>query len=196
VRVDRPLGVLAAGGEAVGHREQRHLDLHRRGSLEVAVDGAPVERALVDEEAEHEVVAGHGLEEAAEALARAESAADRAHHLLAEPIVAHEGHAAVLAHVVGGGLSDVVEKSAETERLTARELVPERLVERLAKLRAGLALELDQPLQHLERVPVDVEVVVVALLHVVQVRELRKNRPDQAEPVGQRKRLDRSRRHE
>ena len=105
-----------------------------RRSLEVAVDGAPVERALVDQEAEHEVVAGHGLEEAAQALARPEPAADRAHHLLAEPVVPHEGHAAVLANVVGGGLADVVEQRAESERLAARELVRERLVQHLAQL--------------------------------------------------------------
>ena len=48
---------LPAGGEPVGARQERHLDLHGRGALEVAVDRAPVERALVHEEAEHEVVA-------------------------------------------------------------------------------------------------------------------------------------------
>ena len=114
---------LAAGGEPVRARQQRHLHLHRRGPLQVAVDAAAVERALVDEEAEHEVVAGHALEEAAEALARAQAAADVAHHLLAQPVVAHEGHAAVVAHVVRGGLADVVQERAEAQRLAARELV-------------------------------------------------------------------------
>ena len=132
------------------------------------------------------MVAGHALEEAAEALARPEPAADLAHHLLAKPVVAHEGHAAVLAHVVGGGLADVVQERAEAKRLPAGELVRERLVQHLAQLAARLALELDQPLEHLERVPVDVEVVVVALLHVVKVGELGKDRAHEAEPVRER----------
>ena len=110
--------------------------------------------------------------------------------------MAHEGHAAVLAHVVGGGLADVVEKRAEAERLAARELVRERLVQHLAQLAGGLALELDQPLQHLERVPVDVEVVVVALLHVVEVGELGKHRSHQAEPVRECEPLHRSWSHQ
>ena len=108
-----------------------------------------------------------------------------AHHLLPQPVVAHEGHAAVLAHVVGGGLADVVQERAEAERLAAGELVGERLVQHLAQLAGGLALELDQPLEHLDRVAVDVEVVVVALLHLVQVGELGEHRAQQAEPVGE-----------
>ena len=110
--------------------------------------------------------------------------------------MAHEGHAAVLAHVVGCGLADVVEESAEAERLPARELVRERFVQHLAQLTAGLALELDQPLQHLDRVAIDVEVVVVALVHVVQVGELGQDGAHQAEPVREREPLQRCRRHE
>ena len=188
--VDRALRVLAARGEPVGAGQERHLDLDRRGPLQVAVDRAAVERALVHEEAEHEVVAGHPLEEAAEPLARPEPAADLPHHLLAEAVVAHEGHAAVVADVVGGRLPDVVEERSEAERLAARELVGERLVEHLAQLALGLGLDLDQALQHLERVPVDVLVVVVALLDVVQVGELGQHRVQEAEAVGEVEALD------
>jgi hypothetical protein len=54
--------------------------------------------------------------------------------------------------------------------------VGERLVEHLAQLPFGLGLDLDQALEHLERVPVDVRVVEVALLDVVQARELWQHR--------------------
>ena len=57
-----------------------------------------------------------------------------AHHLLAEPVVADEGHAAVRAHVARRGLADVVQERAEAERLAACELVGERLGEQLAQL--------------------------------------------------------------
>ena len=40
--------------------------------FEVAVDGAPVERPLVHQEAEHEVVAGERTEEAGQLRARAQ----------------------------------------------------------------------------------------------------------------------------
>ena len=52
------------------------------------------------------------------------------------------------------------------------------------------ALELDQPAQHLQRVVVDVEMVVVALLHAVQRRQLGQHRGEQSEPVGQRQAVE------
>ena len=137
------------------------------------------------EEAEHEVMACDALEEAAEPFAGAQAAAYLAHHLLAEPVVPHEGHATVLAHVVGGGLADVVQERAEAERLPACELVGERLVEDLAQLALDLPLQLDQALQHLERVPVDVLVVVVALLDVVELGQLWEHRVEQPEAIGE-----------
>ena len=113
-------------------RQQRHLHLHRRRSLEVAVDGAPVERALVDQEAEHQVVAGRRAPRKRQRRSLVRSRRQMlAHHLLAEPVVAHERHATVLAHAVGGGLADVVEECAEAQRLPASQLVRERLVQHL-----------------------------------------------------------------
>jgi hypothetical protein len=104
--------------------------------------------------------------------------------------VAHERDPAVLADVVGRRLADVVKERAEAERLPARELVRQRLVEDPTELAGGLCLELDQPLEHLERVAVDVRVVEVALVHVVEVRQLRQNRGQEAEAVRQREALD------
>ena len=194
VRVDGALRVPAARGEPVGARQERHLDLDGRGAREVAVDRAAVERPLVHEEAEHQVMPGHGREEAAEPLARAQAPAHLTHHLLTQPVVPQEGHAPVIAHVVRGRLADVVEQRTEAERLAARELVRQRLVEHLAQVAGGLRLQLDQPLEHLERVPVDVLVVVVALLDVVEVGELGQDRVEEAEPVGQREARDGARR--
>ena len=99
----------------------------------------------MDEEAEHEVVAGEPVEEAAEALARAQAAAELAHHLLAEPSWPDEGHAAVRAHAARGRLADVVQQRAEAERLAARELVRQRLREHRAQPRRQLAEHRLQP---------------------------------------------------
>ena len=71
----------------------------------------------MDQEAEHEVGAGEPLEEAAEALARAQAAAELAHHALAELVVADERHPAVRAHAARGRLAHVVEERAEPDRL-------------------------------------------------------------------------------
>ena len=51
-------------------------------------------------------------------------------------------------------------------------------------------LQLDQPLEHLERVPVHVLVVEVALLDLVEVGQLGQHGPHQAEPVGEREARD------
>ena len=124
------LGLAAPGGQPVGAGEQRHLHLHRLGALEVAVDLAAVERALVDEEAEHEVVAGQGARRSAPG-ARSCAGAGRASRTisLAQAVVAHEGDAPVGADLARGGLADVVQQRAEAQRLAARELVGERLAE-------------------------------------------------------------------
>src|SRR5215211_2114006 len=63
---DGGLGVLAARGQAVRAREKRDLDLHRGRAVEVAVDHLARQRARVDQEAEHQVMAGEPLEEAAQ----------------------------------------------------------------------------------------------------------------------------------
>jgi pimeloyl-ACP methyl ester carboxylesterase len=58
VRGDRRAGVVAPRGQAVGHRQQRHVGGQRVGGHEVAVDRPAREGALVDEEAQVQVVAG------------------------------------------------------------------------------------------------------------------------------------------
>src|SRR3954451_14045251 len=76
VQLDRLLRVLATRREAVGAAQDRHLDLDRRAGAQVAVDRGPVERPLVHEEAEHEVVARDRAEELAQPLARTQAPAD------------------------------------------------------------------------------------------------------------------------
>ena len=103
-----------------------------------------------------------------------------AHHLLAEPVVAHERHAPVLAQRracpacrcrAGARRSAApvrgVSSSASGSSSTARRRGP--------VAESPQRLQLDQPLQHLDRVAVDVEVVEVALLHVVQLGDLRQH---------------------
>ena len=53
---DRGLGVVAARRQAVGDAQQRDVDLHRLAGLQVAVDLPPVQRPLVHEEPEPQVV--------------------------------------------------------------------------------------------------------------------------------------------
>src|SRR5947209_5457761 len=58
VRFDRRLRALAARGQAVGHREQRDIDLDGLTRAQVLIDRAPRERLRsVDEEAEPQVMA-------------------------------------------------------------------------------------------------------------------------------------------
>ena len=145
------------------------------------------------EEAEHEVVASEPADEAGEALAGAQPAAQLADHLLADGVVAHEGDAAAGEHVARGRLADVVQQRAEAQRLGAGELVAERLGQDPLDARGLLGaeqlrqplLQLDLPGQHLERVVVDVEVVVVALLDPVEGGQLGQDRLEHAEAVGQ-----------
>ena len=108
-------------------------------------------------------------------------------------VVADERHPAVRAHSARGRLAHVVEERAEPDRLPARELVRQRLRQHRAqhgrKLPEHLLqpfLELDLVRQHLDRVAVHVLVVIAALLHVVEVVELREHRSQQPQPVGQR----------
>ena len=90
-------------------------------------------------------------------------------------------------------LPDVVQQRAEAQRLGAGELVAERPGQHpldarglpgAEHLRQAL-LQLDLPGQHLERVVVDVEVVVVALLDPVEGGQLGQDRLEHAEAVGQ-----------
>ena len=189
---DRGVGVAAPGSQAIGAREQRHLHLHRARPREVAVDRLPGERPLVHEKSERKVGAGHALEEAAQPLAGAQPPAEGGHHLLAQRVVADERDATAVEHAARGGLAHVVQERAEAQGLTAREVVRQRLgkhgLESRSKVSEELvqpALQLDLPGEHLQRVPVHVQVVVAALLHAVQVGHLGKHRAQEPEPVGE-----------
>ena len=88
------------------------------------------------------------------------------------------------AHAARGGLAHVVEQRAEAQRLAARRARPPaaRRAPRAARGASSPntllepALELDLAREHLERVAVDVEVVVAALLHAVEVVQLGQHR--------------------
>ena len=116
-----------AGGEPVGAREQRDLDLDRRGGVEVAVDGAPVERTLVDEEAEHEVVAGQpATKRLSRSLVRSRRQISRT---ICSPssVVPDEGDPPVGAHPRVAGLPTSC-RSAPKRSASRGELVGQRLV--------------------------------------------------------------------
>ena len=133
-------------------------------------------------------MAGQRREEAGKARAGAQAAADITHHGLPHAVVAHEGDAAVGAYGPGGRLADVVQQRAEAQRAQAGELVREGGLEQGGQARIELiqaALELDLALEDLHRVPVDVEMVVLALLHLVELGQLGEHRAHEPEAVGQ-----------
>ena len=85
-----------------------------------------------------------------------------------------------------------MEERGEAKRLRAGELVGERLGEgrghprrELPERRLGIALDLERLAEHVDRVPVHVEVVVRALLHPAEVLQLRENGRDKAQPLGE-----------
>ena len=82
----------------------------------------------------------------------------------------------------GLGLAGVVDERSEAQRTAPGQLVGKRLGEQLAHSRRVLAgesvevaLDLEQLPQHLDRVAVDVEVVVGALLDTAQRFQLRED---------------------
>ena len=89
VRGDRGVG-LACRAWPAGRRRTSSVTSTSTGvvRVEVAVDRRAAQRALVHEEAEHEVWRVSRLEEAAQALARAQPPAERRDHLLAARVVA------------------------------------------------------------------------------------------------------------
>ena len=97
-------------------------------------------------------------------------------------------------------LGDVVQQGAEAQRAAAGQLVGQRLGQQRAHRRGqrlvaergrGIALEVDAGLQDLERVPVDVAVVVGVLLDAAQRRQLGQDGGDELELVHQREPADR-----
>ncbi len=116
----------APGGEPVGRAEQGDVGGDGLGGAEVLIDGAARQRALIDQEAEAQVVQGQPLKVGAEGVACSKPAADPGDDLGSRAVVADEGDVAgPLAS--RRRLAEVVEERAEAQRIGARELVGERL---------------------------------------------------------------------
>ena len=161
---------------------------------------------LVDEEPQAQVVAHERRHVRAQPLARAQPPEHRARQLRPAGIVSDEGHTSVLgADRTREGLGRVVQQRAPAQRLSAGQLVRERLGEQslhggtaLADARLQLAHpvprtggQLDRPVEHLERVSVHVEVVEAVLLDPAQRLQLRaapprspQARPSSPDPGG------------
>ena len=191
MRGDRGLGVAPARGEAVGDREDRDVGRVGVGRGQVAPDPAPRQRALVDEEAEPQVVERERGDVVGDALGGAQAAHDVAGELGALGVVADERHAAVGAEVARGGLGRVVEQRGEAHRVAAGEVVAERLGQQRAHGAGVLAerlrvrLQRGHRLEHLERVAVDVAVVEDVLLDAAQRRQLGQHDRVDPEVLGQ-----------
>ena len=87
---DRLLRLAPARGQPVGDRKQRDVDLDGLGRAQVAIQGAPRQRPLVDEEAQAQVVARQRGDVGLELLARAQAGEDRARQVGARAVVADE----------------------------------------------------------------------------------------------------------
>ena len=114
-----------------------------------------------------------------QALARPQARQDRARHVCSGAVVADERHPAGIRHLPRGGLGDVVKQRPKTQRLPASELVRERLAQEpahrprlLAEHGGRLLLQLDHARQHRKRVLVDVQMVVGALLDLMERAQL------------------------
>ena len=102
--------------QPVGDRQQRDVDLDRLGGAQVAIQRAPRQRPLVDEEAEAQVVARERGDVRLQALAGAQAGEHVARELGAGAVVAEERRRAVVAVAERDGLGDVVQQRAEAQR--------------------------------------------------------------------------------
>ena len=208
MRVDRLPRAVAARRQAVRHRQQRHVYLHRLARAQVVVHARTRERLrLVYEEAQAQVVARERSHVRARALARPQPAQHVARELRAAHVVADERHAAAKAVSARERLGRVVQQRAPAQRLRAREPVGQGLRKQRRHIRAVLAdhlaavalaashrfLEVDRLLQHLERVLVDVRVVKPVLLDALQRVQLREHHRERAHRPQQPQSRDRAR---
>ncbi len=156
----------------VGDAEHRDVDLDRLAGREIVVDGARRQRPLVHQKAEPQVVAGQRGDVVDQTLAGAQPAEDLGRQLRPADVVLEErrrGPSAVTARVSGLAMScssapkrsacPRVSSLASGSASTAASAGPV-----LAEHRRRITLEFDRRLQRRERVVVDIEVVVVALL--------------------------------
>ena len=132
----------------------------------------------------------------AQPLAGAQADQRGARHLRPLLVVVGEADATVGQLGAGARLGDVVQQSAEAQPAAAGQLVGQRLGQQgahrrgqrlVAERSGGIALEIDAGLQDLERVPVDVEVVVWVLLDAAQGGQLGQDRRDEVELVHEAK---------
>ncbi|MFN8152440.1 MAG: hypothetical protein U0R24_15120 [Solirubrobacterales bacterium] len=180
VTLDRPLGDPSAlSREAIGDGQQRRLDDLVPAAVEIAVHAPRRQRPVLDHEPEHEVVAGHRGDLAREGARTAQAPEQVGHHACSDLVVALEGDPALRALDARRGLADVVQECSEAQRAAARQPVGERLREDRRDPVGGVAreareirLDLEQPAQDLDRVPVGIEVVVGALADAAQRVEL------------------------
>src|SRR5262249_21615688 len=107
MRGDRLVRVSATRGEAVGPGEDREVGAIRTSGLQVAPDRAAVERLLVDEEAEAQVVERERGDVVGQPLRGAQAAEDGAGEVGAGAVVPDEGDAAVRELAAGGRLGRV-----------------------------------------------------------------------------------------
>ena len=183
---------LPAGGQPVGGGEHSHLELHRLARTHVAVHVPAIQRALVHEEAEAQMMLRQRRGVVGQRGAAVQPPHDVARHAGADAVVTPEQHPALRGDGPRGRLAGVVQQRSQAQGLPARELVRQRTVQLRADALSQrtehgvrLTLDLDEPLEHLERVPPHVKVVVRVLLHSLQAVQLREQMGEQAGAVGQ-----------
>ena len=114
---DRLVRLAPARREAVGDRQQRDVDLDRRARHEVAVQRAPRQRPLVDEEAEAQVMAHERRDVRLQPLARAQPREDLAREL---PRPRGRGRGTSASRRRGGRASPAWRRRAAARRGAAR----------------------------------------------------------------------------
>jgi hypothetical protein len=150
----------------------------------------------VDEEAQAQVMARERGDVGLEPLARPQAREDVAREAGTRAVVAEERRRAVVAAAERRRLGGVVQQRAEAQREAAVHLVGEWLVEQrrdragvlVTEQRCRIGLQRHRLLEHLDRVRVDVGVVIAALLDAVQGMQLGQDRRGQPELVHQRQR--------
>jgi hypothetical protein len=182
---------LATRSKAVGDREQGDVDAHGLGGPQVVVHPAPGERPLLDHEPESQVMKCERLEMAPQSPARLQAPAHLRDDLDADTVVPDEGDE-VAAPLHRRRLAAVVDQRPEAQGAATGQAVAERLRQQLPHLPGVLAgkslqvaLDLEQLAQYLDRVPVDVEVVVGSLLDSAQSLELGQYGPADTQLVDQ-----------
>jgi hypothetical protein len=187
VRVDRLVRAIPARRQAIGDRKQCDVDLHGSGRMQIAIDGAAPERLrLVDEKPRAEMVAYECGDMRAQALAGTQALQNLARERGPPHVVTDEGDPPVpWTDGARERLGGIMQKRTPAKRLAAGQLIGKRLLEQPTNLRT-MALEraymkgaaglfpgqCDRLSEDLDRVVVDIEMVVAILLHTPERIEL------------------------